>query len=195
MQNWRNVLNTTYDKELSQVGFLFTSNQKLSSIGISLEQVFNFKGNFVLVGGLARRFHSSPRNTGDIDLLFKNEKDLDLFLQQNRGNYKLLRKHAIIVNGTEVDLLTSEFLQIPQNIVDYVFTTKVQIEDNISIASKEGLVLLKLYRLSPTDDNDIRAVIEAGGKNLQIADILFLSGDKRDKIEEILEQSYMFLEE
>jgi hypothetical protein len=195
MKDWRNILNTEYDKDLDKVAQVFTPSQKLSSIGNALEAVFQFQGDFILVGGIARRFHSTPRNTGDIDILFKDESDLRKFLINNIGNYKKLRGHAIIVQGVEIDLLTSEFLQLPQEIIDYVFATKESIENNISIASKEGIILLKLYRLSSTDDNDIRALIEAGGKNLKVDDILKLSGNKREVIQSILEQSKMFLEE
>jgi hypothetical protein len=195
MKNWRNILNTNYDKELEKVARIFTPSQKLSSIGNALETLFQFQGDFILVGGIARRFHATPRNTGDIDILFKDENSLEKFLINNTGNYKKLRGHAITVQGVEIDLLTPMFLQIPQEIIDYVFDTKEGIENNISIASKEGIILLKLYRLSPTDDNDIRALIEAGGKNLNVNDILRLSGNKKEIIESILEQSKMFLME
>ena len=195
MEGWRKILNTKYDKDLEKISNLFTTNHRLSSIGLALKRVFDFKGDFVLVGGLARRFHSTPRNTGDIDILFRNEEDLNLFLQQNLGNYKKLRNHAIIVDGVEVDLITPEFLKISQDIVNYVFTTKENAGDNINVASKEGMILLKLYRLSSTDDNDIRALIESGGKNLKLTDILFLAGGKKDIIENILTQSEMYLTE
>lgn len=193
-QSWRDILNTPYDRDLEKINNLFTPSQRLSSIGISLEEVFTFKGNFILVGGLARRFHSSPRNTGDIDLLFKNEGDLSIFLTSNKGHYNKIRGHAIIVNGVEVDLLTPEFLQVPQSIIDYVFNTSITIDNNIKVASKEGLILLKLYRLSPTDDNDIRALIEAGGKNLKVNDILSLV-PSNESFQKILKQSKSFLED
>lgn len=195
MKNWRNTLNTTYDKELEKIANLFTPSQKLSSIGNALETVFQFQGDFVLVGGLARRFHSSPRNTGDIDILFQGENNLKEFLVKNSGKYKQIRQHSISVNGVEVDLLTPEFLNIDQDVVDYIFSTKENAGDNISVASKEGIILLKLRRLSPTDDNDIRALIEAGGKTLKINDILALAGNKKEVIQQILNQSKMFLME
>jgi hypothetical protein len=195
MKDRRNILNTDHDKDLEKIALLFTPSQKLSSIGNALETVFQFNGDFVLVGGLARRFHSSPRNTGDIDILFRNEGELEKTLVDNIGNYKQIRQHAISINGVEVDLLTPEFLGVPQEIINYIFETKEITESDISVASKEGIILLKLYRLSPTDDNDIRALIEAGGKNLKVNDIINLAEDKKEIIQQILEQSKMFLGE
>ena len=196
MKRWQEILNTSYDRELSNVSQLFTPSQKLSSIGNALDAVFQFKGDFILVGGLARRFHSSPRNTGDIDLLFKGESELKEFLMSNREKFKQLRPHAIIVNGVEVDLITPEFLNIPCSIVEYIFSNyETDYTGGIKVASKEGIILLKLIRMSPTDDNDIRALIESGGKNLKVQDILNLVGENKEVIVDILNQSRMFLEE
>jgi len=195
-KDWREILNTPYDKQLESISKLFTTSHNLSTIGEVLEKVFSFEGDFILVGGLARRFHSSPRNTGDIDILFKTEVDKDSFLLINVGKYKKLREHAIMIDGVEVDLLTPEFLGINNNdLVNYIFSTKEITQGNISVVSKEALILLKLYRLSPTDDNDIRALIEAGGKSLNVSDILRLSGDKLPSIKSILNQSQQFLRE
>jgi len=195
MDSWRDILNTKYDSDLEKVAQVFTPSQKLSSIGNALEAVFQFQGEFILVGGIARRFHSTPRNTGDIDILFRSDIYKDAFLSNNLGSYKQIRNHAILVEGVEVDLLTPEFIGVPQELINYIFETKENAGNNINVASKEGIILLKLYRLSPTDDNDIRALIEAGGRNLKVEDILKLSGNKKEAIQSILEQSKMFLTE
>lgn len=192
---WREIFTTEYDKEMDKISQLFTPFQKLSSIGNSLDLLFQFEGDFILVGGIARRFYSSPRNTGDIDILFRGEGELQEFLLKNKGKYKPLRKHAIMVSGVEVDLLTPEFLNINPPLVDYIFNN-YEIYENIKISPREGIILLKLMRMSPTDDNDIRALIESGGKNLKVQDILNLSGEgQREVINSLLNQSKMFLEE
>jgi hypothetical protein len=195
VNDWRYALDNDNNKQLDNIRNLFSALKIQSTFTEAFKILSLSFEPFVLVGGLSRSFYTSPRNTGDIDLLFDTEYDLKNFLHRQKGNYKQIRPHSIIMKGSEVDLLTSEFLGISSDIRNYVFETAKLSDLGVMVASKEAIILLKLQRLSPTDDNDIRALIEAGGKDLKVNDILRLAKTNKEKIEEILEQSKMFLKE
>lgn len=94
----------------------------------------------VLIGGLAMSFYGVPRYTVDVDVLFQS------VLPMSADGFKRLREHAFMHRSThvEVEALTHAFLNIPEAVVTRVFTTAVP-HDGILVASRDGMVALKLY--------------------------------------------------
>lgn len=122
----------------------------------------NYRGNGVLIGGLALSFWNIPRYTTDLDVLFIEHPAI-----LSVDGFRRSRKHALVHKGTdvEVELLDPEFLKIPVNVVQKIIDTAV-IQDGLRIASKSGLVASKLWRFNKYDQGDIENLIKLGGVDL-----------------------------
>jgi hypothetical protein len=126
------------------------------------------KSDFVVIGGIALAYHHIPRYTQDLDVLYLRREtvptEVDGFKRTRDGAYEDRK------TGVEVELVTSGFVNIPQEIVDKVFDTAIH-ANGIKIASKSGLVALKLVAIPnrPTkakalqDKVDIMHILEIGG--------------------------------
>jgi hypothetical protein len=112
----------------------------------------------VLIGGLALSFYAKPRYTEDVDLLFLHEADLP----KEVVGFKRVRPHSFEERSThaEVEALTPTYLGIAQALAQKVFDTSVK-HDGWRVASREGLIALKLQRASRRDQGDIESIVEA----------------------------------
>ena len=137
----------------------------------------------VLIGGLALSYWVKPRLTQDVDVLFKSERDIP----QSLPKFSRKRDHAFQHNRThvEVEILTPAFLNIPSDVVHFVFETAKKV-DNISVASPEGLVLLKMERWNIQDKADAVAL-----RKLRPLDFGSFQLDSKQRIQlEHLEEMY-----
>lgn len=119
--------------------------------------------NAVLIGGLAVSFYGLPRATMDVDFLFLSPTTIPTEV----SGFKKIRSHAFQHNQThvEVEVLDPTYLGLPQKLVQAVFDTARTI-DGIKVASKSGLIALKLYRLKRYDAGDIAQLISLGDVDL-----------------------------
>lgn len=114
-------------------------------------------GDFVLIGGLALSFHASPRYTTDIDLLFlENEQ-----IPADVPGFKRIRPHAFEhrATGVEVEVLTPASLKVRRLLVEMVIQRSLRV-DGVKIASREGIIALKLCRGNLRDLGDIESLME-----------------------------------
>lgn len=119
--------------------------------------------NYVLIGGLALSYWAKPRTTQDIDLLFLSPGDIP----DQALNFKRVRPHCFQHNDThcEVEVLDPVFLNIPSDLTKTVYDLAVE-SDGMRIASKSGLIALKLFRFSRQDQADIESLIKLGDIDL-----------------------------
>jgi hypothetical protein len=117
----------------------------------------------ILIGGLALSFYGKPRYTSDIDVLFISDNDVP----DNIRGFKRIRSHAFQHNKThvEVEVLSANFLGIPDGLVKQVANTAVE-SNGMKVASRSGLVALKLQRLELQDQADIDQLIKTGEVDL-----------------------------
>lgn len=135
--------------------------------------------NCVLIGGLALSHYVKPRTTIDIDMLFSKDEDIP-----NRVlNFKRNRIHAFEHNKTqvEVELLTPDFIKIPLNVIQSIFSTSIT-SDGIRIASPSGLVSSKLFRFNRQDQADIEQLIKYCDIDLLSFNLSQIEIDKFDSI-------------
>lgn len=112
---------------------------------------------FVLIGGLALSFHARPRFTSDIDVMFLETHQVPTTVV----GFKRVRPHAFEhrQTGVEVEVLTPAFLKISRSLVELVVKRSVEV-DGVKIASREGIIALKLGRGSRQDLADIEALLQ-----------------------------------
>lgn len=108
--------------------------------------------NGVLVGGLAMSFYAPPRYTQDIDLLFLAQEDIP----DQVPEFKKTRPHSFLNNKThvEVEVLTPAYIGVSHDLVSMVIDTAV-VRGGWRVASREGLIALKIQRASRQDLADI----------------------------------------
>lgn len=118
----------------------------------------------VLIGGLALSFYGKPRHTMDVDMIYVTDQQIP----QTVNGFKRIRDHSFQHNKThvEIEVLSASFLGIPTSLVQYVIQTAEE-SDGVKIASKSGLVALKLQRCELQDQADIEQLIKIGGINLK----------------------------
>lgn len=116
-----------------------------------------------LIGGLALSFYVRPRQTMDVDVVYATEDNIP---DQIPG-FKKVRPHTFQHNKThvEVEVLSPEFLNVPPQIISRVVATAVK-SSGMWIASKAGLVAMKLQRGNRQDQADIEQLIQSGGVDL-----------------------------
>lgn len=110
----------------------------------------------VLIGGLALSFYCSPRYTQDVALLFLQESKIP----DSHPGFKKLRSHSFQETDThvEVETLSPEYLNLPAGLAAKVFATAVKHGDWL-VASREGLIALKLQRAILQDLADIEGLM------------------------------------
>lgn len=195
--SWRDVLSSDYQKKILEISSIFSSFKKTSSNGMLdvIDVIRQYSGDILIIGGIARSYYTSARNTSDIDLLFLNEENVQRFLKLMAGNYTRIpgRNHAVKVLSVEVELLTPEFLQLDSSISDFVFSTKVLTDLDLYVPSVEGFILLKCMRMSQTDEDDIRAVIQSHSSNIDFSKIYnLLSSERRSRLEDLVKENKGF---
>ena len=117
--------------------------------------------DYVIIGASAFPAHGYLRATEDIDIFFQSETDIKNLVMPG---FKLTRAHALthLATGVEVELLTPEFLKVDKKLIRLAISTAT-LRDGIRVVSKEGLVALKLQRLSDYDIGDIKRIIRDNG--------------------------------
>lgn len=195
--SWRDVLSSDYQKKILEISSIFSSFKKTSSNGMLdvIDVIRQYSGDILIIGGIARSYYTSARNTSDIDLLFLNEENVQRFLKLMAGNYTRIpgRNHAVKVLSVEVELLTPVFLQLDSSISDFVFSTKVLTDLDLYVPSVEGFILLKCMRMSQTDEDDIRAVIQSHSSNIDFSKIYnLLSSERRSRLEDLVKENKGF---
>ncbi len=96
----------------------------------------------VLIGGLAMSFYATPRTTQDVDLLFLTTNEIPKAVP----GFKRYRPGAFQDNKSHVDIevTTSEsFNNLPLAVTRKVTGTAI-LHGNIKVASREGMIALKL---------------------------------------------------
>lgn len=117
----------------------------------------------VLIGGLALSFYAKPRYTADVDVLYATDSGIPSYIP----GFKKVRPHSFQHNKThvEVEVLSPEFLGVPDGLVKQVVQT-AETSNGMRIASKAGLVALKLQRAELQDQADIQALLRTGDVDL-----------------------------
>lgn len=120
----------------------------------------NAHAKAVLIGGVALSFYIKPRYTEDADFLYLHVADIPKTVK----GFKAHRKGAFeeVRTQVEVETVSHESFNgaVPISIIRKVFDTAVT-SDSIKVASKEGLVALKLYASRHKDDTDIVELLKA----------------------------------
>ena len=113
----------------------------------------------VLIGGLALSYYASPRFTQDIDFLILSKNEIPV---QVKG-FTRIRDHTFQHNKTHVlvDLITPAHKNIPEHIARKVIETAIE-KNGIKIASTDGIIAIKLFRLAMRDKADIISLIKTG---------------------------------
>lgn len=187
-------LNTKYYRQLERLSSSFDTYNTSSSLSKTLDLLSKlFYRDFLLIGGLSRSLHASPRMTYDVDLLFRREADLKAIRIELGDLAKTIpgRNHAVKINGVEVEILTPEFLGIPEEIASYVFGSKEQIGNGLYTASPTGLILLKLCRASNQDIEDILAVMKAKPQEINTSVLKLLAPDVK-LVDKLIAQNKIF---
>jgi hypothetical protein len=153
--------------------------------------------DFVLIGGLASSHYSPSRITEDIDILLENESKLEAFKKLTVGEVKWVRKHAFNYGGIEVETLTPEFLKIPADVSNYVFSNKVKQSSGFYIPSAEGVLLLKLCALRDyPDKQDILSIVKTQGNKLDLETVKSLTSEEgRLFLDSVIEKSKIFMDD
>jgi hypothetical protein len=115
----------------------------------------NTNKDYVIIGGAALSYHVKPRYTEDVDVLYKSENEFPksvIGFTKHRGHAYEHKK-----TGVEIELLDPEYLKIPKNIVEKIIDTSIS-SNGFQIASKEGLIVSKLFRFSRQDQADIESI-------------------------------------
>lgn len=151
-------------------------------VGIALSDwVKATDNNYVLVGGMALSFHVKPRYTEDIDILYLNKSDVPLKV----NGFNKHRNHAFEHKkyGVEVELLDPEFINMPKETAKLIYDNAI-VSNGYKIASKEGLIISKLFRFNRRDQADIEDVINNYKGNIDLSKYN-LSKDLMDKYNSI----------
>ena len=112
----------------------------------------------VIIGGLALSFHSKPRYTQDIDLLFLQPSDVPDAVP----GFKKTRGHAFEhrETGVEIEVLDPQFINVSKHVVEHVYETAKEDPMGFKIPTREALIVLKLHRFKKQDEADIHALHE-----------------------------------
>lgn len=119
--------------------------------------------NGVLIGGIALSFWAKPRYTSDADVIFLKKSDVPSSVDGFRAHRVGAFEHKS--TGVEVEVAYPGFIPVPEHVFHDVFKTAVS-SGGIRVASKEGLIAMKLYRYSLQDQADIMSLAELGATDL-----------------------------
>ncbi len=111
----------------------------------------------VLVGTAALCFHVRPRMTQELEFLFLAEIDVPSILPGFDRIRPALFRHREA--GVEVKIVTPATIEITIDVAQAVVRTAT-VSDGVRVASENGLVALKLFRLSRQDEADVIALLK-----------------------------------
>lgn len=135
----------------------------IPEVGSALKDWSKHVDNGILIGGCAYSFYGRPRATSDLDFLFLSDTEIPTSVP----GFKKIRDHAFrhISTHVEIEVLSSNFLNISQDLVSKVIDTSVT-SNGVKVASPSGIVALKLQRLSYQDMSDIENLHKLGNVDL-----------------------------
>jgi len=156
-----------------EIGLLSNKMRCLNKIGshplhatlLQLSLLLNNKIKWALCGGLAVGLHAKPRGTQDVDILLESDAAIDEVVKLTQSSFRHTRAHALVHKqiGTEVDLVTPEFIKVDSPIISAVINAALVVSfdsTTIPVVNSDGLVALKLGRGSLQDVADIEAIIK-----------------------------------
>jgi len=120
-----------------------------------------FKANNpgIIIGGIALSYYTKPRYTQDVDVLFLKAEDIPVevvgFKKHRQGAFE----HKS--TGVEIETVTGNSFKVNPNTIKRVIDTAVT-TSGVKVASKEGIIALKLGRASLQDKADIAALLHSG---------------------------------
>lgn len=125
------------------------------------EQCVPLRG--VLIGGLALAYYIKPRMTIDADFLFLSAGDIP----SEVDGFKRTRPSAFMHKETHVEfeVLAPEKINMPIELAKKIIETAKK-QDNVLVASREGLIASKLERFKFQDRADINALLQLGPVDL-----------------------------
>jgi hypothetical protein len=161
--NWLTPTIKEYLTKLSKIQHF--AEDSIPEVTQALKILNDAEVDYVVVGGMAAALYSPARMTYDLDILVKEPQYQRLRVLVPNWS----RPHSFKVGKFEVEVLTPDFINLPENIVSYVFSTK---KGNKPTA--ESVILLKLVSLRDIDKQDIERIMKTQGNDLNKADILDL---------------------
>jgi hypothetical protein len=117
----------------------------------------------VLIGGLALAYYIKPRMTIDADFLFLSAGDIP----SEVDGFKRTRPSAFMHKETHVEfeVLAPEKINMPIELAKKIIETAKK-QNNVFVASREGLISSKLERFKLQDRADINALLQLGPVDL-----------------------------
>jgi hypothetical protein len=129
---------------------------------------------YALCGGMAMAVHGAPRATIDIDLLIDGEDEARIEDTAVSLGYKIKAKPMSFSDGaieirriSKIDPVDGEVLMLDLLLVTPAVTSAWETREKrlwggrpLGVVSKEGLVLLKMFRSSDQDHADIARLRE-----------------------------------
>lgn len=147
----------------------FSSAMPISSTLAELASLVNNSGvDWALCGGLAVGIHARPRGTEDIDIVLRDDSEIEQFMWLARTKFKRTRAHAMThsYTGVEVELVTPQFVKIDPAIANMAIDTAIIHpfgKTQVRVVNREALIAMKLCRGDDYDRGDIKAIIKSGG--------------------------------
>lgn len=137
----------------------------------------------LLIGGLAYSFYCKPRTTQDADLLFLSANDIPVIVE----GFRRSRQHAFVHNKThvEIEVLDPHFLHASETLIHKVHATAIH-SSGYRIPSRQGLIALKIMRLSLQDRADIAELLKQ--TTFDVQDWPEIPVDKRNRFQDFRKQ-------
>jgi hypothetical protein len=137
--------------------------------------------NCVLINGIALSYYVTPRMTQDVDMLFLTKNDIPLSLK----GFKKTRNGAFQHNKThvEVEVIIPQSINLRVDLAEQIFKTAIK-NDNIYVASPEGIIVSKLGRFSKQDQADIENILFSQKIDLSIFNLTEEELEKFNKLKE-----------
>lgn len=173
MENWRETLEE-YIEDLMPIVRL-AEGSRSSGFWDPLDYLQGLGIDFLLIGGLAASHFGPPRLTYDLDVLLRSESEVQELKRRTVRQYRWPRNHAFLYGDREVEVLSPEYLNLPDEVVTYVFDTAVTQSSGYQTPSAEGIVLLKCFRLSLIDQQDIAGVLKQQAQHFDFNTVVELA--------------------
>ena len=136
----------------------------IPEVAMALQDWNKQHGNSGLViGGCAASYHTRPRATTDLDVLYMSSDDIP----HTVDGFKRTRPGAFQHNAThvEVEVTHPGSFDVPHEIIKAAHDDAETI-NGVKVASPSGIVALKLHRLKGNDIGDIVSMYNTGRVDL-----------------------------
>jgi hypothetical protein len=119
--------------------------------------VSNTNSHGILIGALVVGLYSNPRTTTDVDIIFCDDSAIPISVV----GFKRIREHAFEhqATGVEVEVLSPEYLKIPESMYNKVEKT-ASLKEGILVPSVSAIVALKMMRSLLRDLGDIERILK-----------------------------------